>query len=179
MVSWVDIVLAVILVGTFIAGLVKGLVKEAVGIAAVLVGFIIASRSYVDVAGFIQKVIREPMAAKFIGFIIVFLAVLILGLLVAVILSKLMAGPLKFVNHLLGGVFGLVEGILICGVLVFALLVFPISRGALAGSKLASYCYGLTKAMVRLIPKDLKNQFSEAYQNFIKIKSEKKNGQKI
>ena len=179
MVSWVDIVLAVILVGTLIAGLVKGLVKEAVGIAAVLIGFVVASRSYVRVAGFLQKVIHEPAVTKFLGFIIVFLAVLILGLLAAALLSKLMAGPLKFINHLLGGAFGLLEGILICGVLVFALLVFPISREALAGSKLASYCYGLTKAMVHLIPQDLKDQFREAYQNFIKIKSEKKNGQKI
>jgi membrane protein required for colicin V production len=179
MVSWVDIVLAVILVGTLIAGLVKGLVKEAVGIAAVLIGFIVASRYYVHVAGFFQKVIREPAVAKFLGFIVVFLAVLILGLLAAALLSKLMIGPLKFFNHLLGGAFGLLEGILICGVVVFALLVFPISREALAGSKLAPHCYGLTKAMVHLIPQDLKDQFREAYQNFIKIKSEKKNGQKI
>jgi membrane protein required for colicin V production len=179
MVGWVDIVLAVILVGLLVAGLIKGLVKEAVGLAAALIGFIVASRTYVHVAAFLQKYLHEPVAAKFLGFILVFLAVLVLGSLAAALLSKLMLGPLKFINHLLGGVFGLLEGVLICGVFVFALLVFPINKEALSDSRLAPYCYGLTKVLVNLIPQDLKNKFKEAYQNIKREVKEVKNGQKI
>jgi membrane protein required for colicin V production len=181
MIGWVDIILVVILAGAMIAGLIKGLVKEVIGLAAVIIGFIVASRSYNDVAGFLLKGIHEPAIAKFLGFLIVFLGVLILGWLAAWLLSKLMIGPLKFINHILGGAFGLLEGILICGVLVFALLVFPINNKALADSKLAPYCYGLTKALVHLVPQELKSQFKEAYRKFIEelksIKEGTKNGQ--
>jgi membrane protein required for colicin V production len=176
MVGWLDIVLAIILAAAFMAGLIKGLVKEVVGIMAVLLGFIVAARYYARVAGFLGKYIHGPAVAKFLGFILIFLVVLIVGSIIAALVSKLMVGPLRFFNHVLGGIIGFLEGILICGVLVFALLVFPINKEALSNSKLAPYCYGLTKAMVHLIPQDLKNQFQEAYKN---IKREVKNGQKI
>lgn len=176
MVGWLDIVFAIILAAAFIAGLIKGLVKEVVGIVAVLLGFIVAGRYYTRVAGFLGKYIHGPAVAKFLGFILVFLAILIVGSIIAALVSKLMVGPLRFFNHVLGGAIGLLEGILICGVLVFALLVFPINKEALSNSRLAPYCYGLAKALVHLIPQDLKNQFQEAYKN---IKREVKNGQKI
>jgi membrane protein required for colicin V production len=179
MVGWVDIVLAVVLIGMLVAGLIKGLVKEVIGLAAVLLGFILAAHAYLRVAGFLQKYIHEPVAAKFLGFLLVFFVVLIIGSLAAALLSKLMLGPLKFINHLLGGVFGLIEGILICGVFIFALLVFPINKQALADSRLAPYCYGLTKVLVNLIPQDLKDQFKEAYENIKREVKEVKNGQKI
>jgi len=177
MVGWLDIVLAVILAATFIIGLIKGLVKEILGVAAVLIGFIVASRYYMRPAAFFERLVRQPSVAKFLGFIAIFIAILIVGALAAFLLSKLMVGPLRFLNHVFGGVVGLIEGILISGVFVFALLVFPVSRRALADSKLAPYCYGLTRAMVELIPEDLKNQFKEAYRNI--VKREDKNGQKI
>lgn len=179
MIGWVDIVLAVVLIGTLVAGLIRGLVKEVVGLAAALLGFIIASRTYLHVAGFLQKYLHEPVAAKFLGFILVFLAVLVIGSLAAALLSKLMLGPLKFINHVLGGVFGLLEGVLICGVFIFALLVFPINKEALSNSRLAPYCYELTKVLVNLIPQDLKDQFKEAYRNIKGEVKEVKNGQKI
>jgi membrane protein required for colicin V production len=177
MVGWLDIVLAVILLGTFVAGLIKGLVKEAVGIAAAVAGFFIAARWYPPVAAFADTTLHSPTVSKFLGFILVFAGVLIVGAVVAAILSKIMVGPLKFANHLLGGIFGLVEGMLICGALVFALLVFPINREALAASRLAPYCYGLTKAMVSLIPQELKDRFKSAYQDI--VKSEAVDGKKI
>jgi len=177
MVGWLDIVLGVILAATFVIGLVKGLVKEIVGVAAVIVGFIAASHFYLRPAAFFQRLVHYPVAAKFLGFIVIFAGFVMVGWLVAFLLSKLMVGPLRLLNHVFGGMVGLVEGMLISGVFVFALLVFPINKRALADSRLAPYCYGLAKTMVQLIPEDLKNQFREAYRNI--VKSEGKNGQKI
>jgi len=179
MVGWLDIVLAIVIVGGLVVGLIKGLMREAIGLAAVLVGFVVASRTYIHVAAFFQKFIHQPVVAKFLGFILVFIAVVLVGSLVAVLLTKAMVGPLKLINHLLGGVFGLIEGMLISGVLIFALLVFPINKQALSESRLAPYCYGLTKVMVNLIPQDLKDQFKQAYENIKREIKEAKNGQKI
>jgi uncharacterized membrane protein required for colicin V production len=88
-----------------------------------------------------------------------------------------MKGAIQVVNHFLGGVFGLLEGVLIGGALVFALLVFPVDREAVAQSRLAPYCYGLTKAAVGLIPAELKNAARNAYQSV--FGKEKSHGQEI
>jgi membrane protein required for colicin V production len=177
MIGWLDILLAVILLAGLVIGLIKGLVKELVGLAAVLVGFFLAARFYRQTADFIWGWIRNPTAAKFLGFMTVFLAVVLVGGLAAWLLSKLMRGPLAILNHVAGGAFGLLEGALVCGVVVFALLVFPVDRAALSGSRLAPYCYGLTKALVSLIPRDLKDEFGRAYQDI--VGSGKSHGQKI
>jgi len=177
MIGWLDIVLAVILLALFIAGLVRGLIKEVIGLAAIIIGFILAARYYLYFADLIGRVIHHPGVAKFLGFIFVFLVVLAVGSLIGFLLSKIMKGPLKFANHLLGGLVGLLEGILVCGVLIFALLAFPVRKDALLQSKLAPYCYGLTRAMIHLIPQDLKDQFKAAYQDLLKGGS--KDGQKI
>lgn len=177
MIGWLDIVLAVILLVTVIMGLVRGLIKEVIGIVAIIVGFVLAARYYNTFADLIGRLIHQPSLAKFLGFIILFLIVIGVGSLIAFLLSKLMKGPLKFINHLLGGLIGFFEGVLICGVFVFALLVFPLNKQALLNSRLAPYCYGLTKAMIQLIPQDLKDQFKAAYQDV--VKGGTKDGQKI
>ena len=172
MIGWLDIVLVVILLGTFIAGIIRGLVKEVVGIFAAVAAFLAAAAWYKPVAEFLNRTFVGPGVAKFLGFILVFAGVILVGAIASTLLSKLMAGPLKFVNHLFGGIFGLFEGMLICGALVFAFMVFPISKEALASSRLAPYCYGLTKTMVGFIPFELKEQFKSAYDDIIKNKSE-------
>ena len=66
-------------------------------------------------------------------------------------------------NHVLGGGMGLLKGILICGVIVFALLVFPVNMRALKNSFLAPYCLKMAKIVVEIIPQELKESFKEAY----------------
>jgi uncharacterized membrane protein required for colicin V production len=76
-------------------------------------------------------------------------------------------GPLRFIDRLLGGVLGLVEGILICGVLVIAQLAFPVNKQALVRSSIAPYCYWLTKGMVQVIPRELKDKFKATYKEIV------------
>ena len=65
---------------------------------------------------------------------------------------------------------GLLKGVLICGVIVFALLAFPADKKALLESKLAPYCYWITKGIVQLIPQELKDRFKETYKDVLKEK---------
>jgi membrane protein required for colicin V production len=168
MIGWLDIVLAVVLLAAVIAGLVKGLIKELVGVTAAVGGFLAAASWYGPVAERLDRTLHSATVSKFLGFVLVFAVILIAGAVVAWLLSKLMVGPLKFANHLFGAIFGLLEGMIIAGALVFALMVFPINREALTDSRLAPYCYGLTKTMVELIPQDLKDRFTEAYREIAK-----------
>jgi membrane protein required for colicin V production len=165
--NWLDIILLAVVLLTLILGLIKGFIKEIVGIIAVVLGLLLAAHSYGAVSRFFQQIIRNELISNFLGFLAIFFGVLIIGGLVSFLLSKLMKGPLKLANHLLGGAFGLLKGILISGVLVFAMLTFNMNRDVLMGSRLAPYCFGITKALVYLIPQELKTKFRTSYQELV------------
>lgn len=167
-INWVDLLLLVILGLTVLLGVLKGFVRQIIGICAVIVGLILAVNYYQVVSEFISRWVSSSTLSHFIAFIAVFIAALCLGGILSFLFSKVIKGPLKFVNNALGGGLGLLKGLLICGVIVFAMLVFPFKGDALEQSFLAPYCMRVTKAVFYLIPKDLKVKFNEAYEDIIK-----------
>jgi membrane protein required for colicin V production len=183
MINWLDIILAVLLVGAIVMGFIKGLIRELIGLVVVILGIVLAARWYPPVAKFFSSIINNAPAAKFLGFIVVFMGIFLVGAVASGLVSKVLKGGLSFTNHLLGGLIGFFEGMLVCGALVFALLAFPINRDAVAYSKLAPVCYETTKAAVALIPQELKDQIKAAYDGILQgvgVKSgDKKDGQKI
>jgi membrane protein required for colicin V production len=75
---------------------------------------------------------------------------------------------LKLLNKVLGGCLGFLVGILICSVVIYALMVFPVSEKTLKDSQLSPVCMKMTKMMYGLFPEDLKKKFKEAYQDLTK-----------
>jgi len=168
--TWLDIVIFIVLVVTLILGLIKGFIRQLVGIAAVVVGLILAAKYYLPFSRTVDRLVSADRWSELIAFMLLFIGVLVAGWLVAFLLSKLIRGPLKFVDHVLGGALGVFKGVLICGVLVFALLVFPVNKNGLMKSRLAPYCYWITKGFVHLIPRELKEKFREAYKEIVREK---------
>jgi membrane protein required for colicin V production len=166
--NWVDLILLVILGLTVLFGVLKGFVRQIIGIAAVIVGLILAVNYYPVISDFFSRWISSSTLSHFIAFIAVFIAVLCLGGILSFLFSKVIRGPLKFINNALGGGLGLLKGLLICGVVVFAMLVFPFNEDALKQSFLAPYCVRVTKAVIYLIPDDLKVKFNQAYEDIVK-----------
>ncbi len=170
--NWLDIVLLLILVTALILGIIRGLVRQVVGILAVIVGLILALAFYSVVASAFKTLIKDQAVAGFLGFILIFLTVLTAGWLIGRMFSKVIKGPLKFLNHLIGGGLGLLKGALICGILVFAMLVFPVSSEALRSSLLAPPCVEVTRGLIDLIPEELKDAFSVAYEDIFSEEGE-------
>lgn len=168
MFNWLDIVLLVILLITVVLGFVKGLVRQLIGIAAVAAGIILGFLYYRPIAAAFRPLVTTDTLAHLLAFLTVFLVLLLAGWLINHIFARAEKGSIKFINHLLGGIFGMLKGALICGALVFALLVFPVSLGALRDSTVAPYCMQMTKAAIRLIPEDLKNRFLDAYRELVR-----------
>jgi membrane protein required for colicin V production len=176
-VNWIDVILISILALTSILGVIKGLAKQVFGLLAVIVGLILALGFYSQVSWIYLRFVSNEVVANFLGFLSIFLVVLCLGWISSFCLSKFIKGPLKLLNNILGGGLGLLKGILICGVVVFALLVFPISKKALKESELSPVCLQMTRAMISLIPQELKEKFKEAYQEI--TRRVEKDGKKI
>lgn len=166
--NWLDLILLVILGLSVLFGVLKGFIRQIIGILAVVVGLILAVNFYPVVSDFFSQWISNRTLSYFIAFIVIFISVLCLGGILSFLFSKVIKGPLKFVNNALGGGLGLLKGLLICGVIVFALLVFPFNKEALKQSFLAPYCLQVTKAVIYLIPDDLKVKFNEAYKDIVK-----------
>ncbi len=175
--NWIDVILISILALTSILGVIKGFVKQVFGLLAGIIGLILALGFYSQVSWIYLRFISNEVVANFLGFLTIFLVVLCLGWVSSYCLSKFIKGPLKLLNNILGGGLGLLKGILICGVVVFALLVFPISKKALKESVFSPVCLQMTRAMLSLIPQELKEKFKEAYQEI--TRRVEKDGKKI
>jgi membrane protein required for colicin V production len=175
--NWLDIILLIILLVGFLLGLIKGFVRQIVGIAAVVVGLILAAVYYQYFSRLLFRAFVSEQWSHLVAFLIIFLAVLAVGWLIGFLLAKLMVGPLKFFDRLLGGALGICKGVLICGVIVMAMLIFPVNKQALMRSSVAPYCYWLTKAMIQIIPKELKEKFKETYKEI--IESTRQHGEKV
>lgn len=175
--NWLDIVLVIILSVTAIVGVFRGFARQVIGLAAVVAGLILASLYYDQTAGLFETFVRNKLVSNFLGFLLLFVIVLVAGALLSHLVTKAMKGPLAFANRLFGGAFGFLKAVLICGVLVFALVSFEIAKPALRNSVLAPACLGVTRAVINLIPQDLRAKFNSSYKEI--RESGGKHGQKI
>jgi len=123
--SWVDIALLAVLGLSVLIGLWRGFVFEVVSLLGWLVAFVIANSAGPVLADFVPFG-GEPQVKLWIAYIFVFVAILVTCTLLARMLRALIAAtPLSFVDHLLGGVFGVVRGALICVVLATLVMLSP------------------------------------------------------
>ncbi len=175
--NWLDYVLLAIILVTVVMGIVKGLIRQVIGLVAVIAGLVLAVVYYDQTSHVFMTFVKNQLVSNFLGFLLIFFIVLAAGAILGHLLTKAMVGPLAFANRLFGAVFGLVKAVLICGILVFALVSFDMARPAIETSVLAPACLGITRAVVNLVPKDLRTRFNESYQRI--RESGGKHGQKI
>jgi len=175
--NWLDYVLLAIILVTAGVGIVKGFVRQAIGLVAVVAGLVLAVVYYERTAAVFETFVKNRLLSNFLGFLLIFGIVLVAGAILGHLVTKAMVGPLAFVNRFFGAVLGLLKAILICGILVFALVSFEIAKPALKTSVLAPACLGITRAVISLIPQDLKARFNESYKRI--RESGGKHGQEI
>lgn len=180
--NWLDVLILALLVVTLVLGLVKGLVRQIVGLASVIAGLVLAVLYFQEASALFRGIVSSDLLRHFLGFLAVFIAVLAAGSLLGRLLGKAMVGPLKFLNHFAGGALGLVKGVLISGVVVLALLLLDDGRNApirntLMTSRLAPPCYQATRALVLLIPQNLRETFTQSTEKI--RRGPGKHGQKI
>lgn len=163
--TWLDFLLAAVMIVTVIVGLYKGLIREVLGVVAAVLGLILAGQYYENLAAVLRSIITAKDVDAFVSFIVIFLVVMVVGYVIGALLSRAAKGPLKFFNHVLGGVFGIIKGFLVCGVVVLALIVFSIDRTTVTRSVLAPYALTVTNSIVRLVPQELKAKFRVIYED--------------
>ncbi len=178
--NWLDITLGLIILLSVFAGLRKGLSREIIGLAASILGLILAIWFYRTAGAHLQQYVSSQWLASLGGFLLIFFGVLIAG----AVLSAAIGGLLKTVglspvDRLLGGVFGLARGLLFCFGTVTLLIAFLPSSNpgqlpqAVLQSRMAPYLIELSHVVAPLAPKDLKDSFEQRYKQ-VKSTWEKK-----
>jgi membrane protein required for colicin V production len=165
--NWLDIVLLLVVAASVYMSFRKGLSREIIGLVSVVLALLLGIWFYGTAAAFIQPHVSSRTAANLGGFLLVFVAVLLLGHLVSYVVGKfLKVTGLSIVDHLLGAGFGVVRGALIGVALLMALMAFRDGDRPppmVVNSRLAPYVAGAAQLFADVAPHELKEGFRKTY----------------
>ena len=138
--NWIDASILIIMVLSSIFGIWRGLVREILSLVTWIFALLVARR-YSDVlASFLFSSFDNQTISYVVAFALIFIIVMMLGTLLNFLLSKLlMFTGLKFIDRLLGGVFGIARGVIISFIGLFASSFFFSQAQAWQQSKLIPY----------------------------------------
>lgn len=159
--SFFNLILLLILLGFVWFGFWNGLIRTLGGIIGVFVAIFAASRWYDILSLKILPFLDNNLTlARLLSFIIVFIIVQFIIIFILKIIDKIFHFPiLKFLNRLAGAAFGLIEGGLIIGLILYFSTKLPLGEAWLnliEGSPFARFLISMGKILLPLIPSVLK-----------------------
>jgi membrane protein required for colicin V production len=154
--TWIDYLILGIIVVSALVSLFRGFLRETVSLLAWIIGFWLALRFARNLGGLFGFV-HNPSIRVVIGFIIIFVLILLIGAAINFFIGKLVKrSGASMADRVLGVIFGLVRGVVI--VMVLALIagftVLPHTQGW-RDSMLAPYAEVLALDMRHLLPADV------------------------
>lgn len=165
--NWVDWTLTGIAVLSIVTAAMKGIIRELISLASVLVGLAVAALGYQWAATWFEDLTRSHEVALAAGFLTLFLAVMVLGAVASTIARKLIKTVgLQTFDRVLGGIFGAFRGLVVDCILLLALVAFAIKPDAVSQSVLAPYVTTGARLIAYLMPGDLKSQFRSGFDKF-------------
>jgi membrane protein required for colicin V production len=170
--NWIDLVLAVLIMLSIAAGLRAGFVRTAIGLVSTILGLVFGLHYYLAVAVSLRPYISQAPAAKIAGFLIVFCGITLLGAVAAGILTHFIRSvDLAWLDHTLGGAFGVVRGLLFCTIVIWGLMAFlPVPpRLALSGSRLAPCVMDAARRVADASPDEVQRTFRRSYRELKRV----------
>ena len=164
--NWVDIIIVIILAVGLVKGLTNGLVRGIFGIAALVLGIMIAAANYEEVVNTLFSRLQIGADGRAIlGFLLVFVVVLILVSVVGRIIGKaLKLASLGWMDRLAGGILGVLMASLFTGVLLLLVVMAGLQANAgLARSVVAPMVLRVTDTVVVFAPDVAREMVEEHY----------------
>ncbi len=127
--NWLDIIAGFVILLFVIRGIIRGLFREGIGLICLIVGFIVAVNRYQQLG----KVIQEEVGllslkiSNIVAFVVIFVGIAIIGAIAGVLIHNLLYRyPVTRGLEEGGGfILGLIEGALICSVILLLISVSP------------------------------------------------------
>ena len=159
-----DGIVAVILVASVALAARKGFVKELLGLGSLVVGFLLGAWFYRAAAEPFKEVVKSENAALFLGFAVVFLGTLFVGILAIWLAQKLLKfAKIQWFDRLLGAAFGFIRGWVLGSIFFLALTSFGLQSDRVKSSQLAPYFLPGARVMAVLVPYELRARFMVGY----------------
>jgi len=158
-----DIVLLVLACCLVLVGMIKGLVRILIGVAALIAAFVLAARFHQPLADALSGIAIGLEPRRLIAYLLIFLGVMLAGAVIAFVLRKLLkAAMLSWADRLGGAAVGLVAAMLAAALIILPLVAYsPFGEKALTDSMLAPYVMVVADMANTLVPEEL----SERYRN--------------
>lgn len=163
--TFFDLIVLALLGASLIAGALRGFVRALIATAAMLVGIIIAARSY-EAAGALLRglgLVESNAAANAWGFLLLVGFALALGFVAGSLLrGSLRRAKLEWMDRLLGAVFGLARGMAVCSVVYLALTAFPVRIDSVEEARTAPALAEGAKLISWLTSEDMRRRLQHA-----------------
>ena len=155
------LIIAVVLLNV-ISAAVQGFFAEALSMAGLVIGYIVAAWRYQRMAAWFMTFLKNEWLADILSFLIIFFAVLLLFGIAARIARKLMkAAGLSGLDRFLGALLGVLKGGLMVAVILMGMTAFEPTSTVLRNSQLAPYFLAVGQAAVWLAPAELRARFRQ------------------
>jgi len=165
--NWFDLVLLVILAASVLTSFRKGFSREVISLASVILALLCGVWFYRMAGALFDSYVNTPAMANLIGFLAIFLAVMLLGAIVSGVVGRfLRVTGLSFFDHILGAGFGVVRGLLIAVALVTAVMAFSTAGkppSAVVNSRIAPYAVDGARVVASVAPHELREGFRKTY----------------
>ncbi len=151
---WLDIILILVLALAAFIGYWRGLIRAFFMLAGLILGVFLAGRLYGPFAN-VLSFIPNDTAAKILAFIIILIAVLAAAMVIAFSLRKTIAAiRLGWADRLLGALFGVLLGGVICGAFLAFFGHFLNIGATLGQSWIASLLLDRIPVLLALLPQE-------------------------
>ncbi len=146
--NWLDILIAILVTLPTYFGFRKGFLRKLLGIAGIIVGFILAIKFYTTIASVLSSFIKEnPTFVNVISFLIIIGIFYGIAVWLARFIANMNSGT-SLVDKILGTITGFIQGLIISSVLLYNLSLADLpSQTTRESSMLYSTVYRIAPAI--------------------------------
>jgi membrane protein required for colicin V production len=155
------IICAVVLLNVITAAM-QGFFSEALTMAGLVVGYIVAAWQYRSLALWLESFLKNEWLAEILGFLIIFFAIVLLfGIAARIARWVMKESGLSGFDRFLGAILGLLKGGLMVAVILMGMTAFEPTSKLLQSSQLAPYFLLAGRAAIWLAPSELRARFDQ------------------
>jgi membrane protein required for colicin V production len=153
------LICAVILINVITAAL-QGFFAEALTMAGLVVGYIVAAWQYRSLADWLEQYLKNQWLAEILGFFIIFFVIVLLfGIAARIARWVMKKAGLSGLDRFFGALLGIVKGGLMVAVILMGMTAFEPTSKLLQNSQLAPYFLVAGRAAIWVAPSELRARF--------------------
>jgi membrane protein required for colicin V production len=129
--SSVDTLIIIIILLSGALGIYWGFIRQVLALAGLIAGLVFASRYGASVADALSSFVANDTLVRVLGFGIVLIGVSAAASLLASLLRRFVGLLfLGWLDHLVGGLLGLIQGLMVCTIILLTAATFPLALWA-------------------------------------------------